>query len=72
MKKRLYDLPRTVEETHNNDYNPDLLFLWGANMDIQFLSEDSFSIAEYVTKYVLKSEKSHLDSYVPDESKSAF
>ena len=72
MKKRLYDLPRTADETNINDYNPDLLYLWGGNMDIQFLSEDSFSIAEYVTKYVLKGEKSHLDSFVCEDTASAF
>ena len=72
MKKRLYDLARTGDESYINDYNPELLLLWGGNMDIQFLSEDSFSIAEYVTKYVLKSEQSHLDSFVPDDSESAF
>ena len=72
MKKRLYDLPRTADETNINDYNPDLLYLWGGNMDIQFLSEDSFSIAEYVTKYVLKSETSHVDSFVCDDTASAF
>ena len=57
FKKRLYDLPRNSTETCINDYNPDLLLLWGGNMDIQFVSEHTYSISNYVTKYVTKSEK---------------
>ena len=32
------------------DYNPLLLMLWKANMDIQFVSEFSLAFAHYVTK----------------------
>ena len=34
--------------------------LWRANIDIQFVSEDSLALAHYVTGYVTKAEKSHL------------
>ena len=43
-----------------NDYNPLLLLLWQANIDIQFLSESSLALANYVTGYVTKAEKSHM------------
>ena len=73
MKKRLYDLARTDKESAINDYNPTLLLLWGASMDIQFLSENSFSIAEYITKYITKPEKSNLDLEFDEKSyRSAF
>ena len=41
-----------------NNYNPLLLMLWKANMDIQFIAESSLTIAQYVTGYVTKAEKS--------------
>ena len=42
-------------------------------MDIQFLSENSFSIAEYITKYITKPEKSNLDLEFDEKSyRSAF
>ena len=62
FKKRLYELPRNSNETWINDYNPDLLLLWGGNMDIQFVSEDTYSICNYVTKYIIKSEKSNIQN----------
>ena len=63
FKKRLYDLPRSSNETWINDYNPDLLLLlWGGNMDIQFVSEYTYSICNYVTKYITKSEKSNIEN----------
>eukprot|EP00116_Pleurobrachia_bachei_P000345 sb/3460607/ len=61
FKKRLYDLPRTTEERYINAYNPILLLLWGGNMDIQYIAENSFSIVGYVTKYMLKEEKSNIN-----------
>ena len=62
FKKRLYDLPRNINETWINDYNPDLLLLWGGNMDIQIVSEYTYSICNYVTKYITKSEKSNIEN----------
>ncbi len=40
---RLYDLPRVYnEERFINDYQPDLLWIWGGgNMDFQFVGEVS-------------------------------
>ena len=43
-----------------NDYNPILLLLWKANLDVQFVSENSLALAHYVTGYVTKAEKSHM------------
>ena len=59
-KAKIYCLPRTSEETRVNDYNPLLLMLWKANMDIQFVSESSLALAHYVTGYVTKAERSNM------------
>ena len=59
-RKKIYNLTRSFSETRVNDYNPVLLLLWKANIDIQFVSEDSLALAHYVTGYVTKAEKSHL------------
>ena len=73
FKKRLYDLPRKSNEECINDYNPDLLLFWGGNMDIQFVSEHSYFISNYVTKYVTKSEKSNLENLeFLDESQTPY
>ena len=47
------------KEVRVNDYNPLLLKLWRANMDLQYIAEKSLSLTEYVTGYVTKAEKSH-------------
>ena len=75
MRQRLYDLPRSEEERRINDYNGVLSFLWNGNMDIQFLSESSYSICEYVTKYICKPEEAQLKDLaagVKDGSKSVY
>ena len=59
-RHKIYNLARSFSETRVNDYNPALLLLWRANLDIQFVSEDSLALAHYVTGYVTKAEKSHL------------
>ena len=59
-KAKIYCLPRTKEETRVNDYNPLLLMLWKANMDIQFVAESSLALAHYVTGYVTKAERSNM------------
>ena len=59
-RNKIYNLARSFSETRVNDYNPVLLSLWRANIDIQFVSEDSLALAHYVTGYVTKAEKSHL------------
>ena len=47
-RKKVYNLPRTEKEERVNDYNPLLLLLWKANMDLQFTAEASLAIAHYV------------------------
>jgi ATP-dependent DNA helicase PIF1 len=39
QRKKIYNLRRTKQEERINDYNPLLLLLWKANMDIQFIGE---------------------------------
>ena len=75
MRKRLYDLARSEEERRINDYNDVLSFLWGANMDIQYLAESSHSISEYITKYITKPEEATLKDFkddLSDKSKSVY
>jgi len=43
-----------------NDYNPLLLMLWKANIDIQFVAESSLALAHYVSGYVTKAEHSNM------------
>ena len=59
-RKKIYLLPRAEQECRVNDYNPLLLLLWQANMDIQFTAESSLTLAHYVTGYVTKAEKSNM------------
>ena len=56
---KIYYLKRDEKEVRVNDYNPLLLKLWRANMDLQYIAEKSLSLTEYVTGYVTKAEKSH-------------
>lgn len=59
-RKKIYLLPCLEKETRVNDYNPLLLLLWRANMDIQFFAEKSLSLAYYVSGYVTKAERSNM------------
>lgn len=54
---KLYNLARTYEERWINDYNPVILLLWEANMDIQYIHETSQVLDRYITTYITKSEK---------------
>ena len=68
-KTRMYVLPLSENEIRVNNYNPILLLLWKANFDIQFISESSLALAQYVTGYITKAEKSHMQelwSEIPD------
>uniref|UniRef100_A0A1X7TTM4 Helitron helicase-like domain-containing protein n=1 Tax=Amphimedon queenslandica TaxID=400682 RepID=A0A1X7TTM4_AMPQE len=56
---KIYYLKRNEKEVRVNDYNPLLLKLWRANMDLHYIAERSLSLTEYVTGYVTKAEKSH-------------
>ena len=58
--RQMYRLPRSPQEIRINNYNPLLLMLWKANMDIQFIGESSLAVAQYVTGYVTKAEKSNM------------
>ena len=42
-----------------NDYNPLLLLLWKANVDIQFVAESSVALVHYISGNVTKAEKSN-------------
>ena len=59
-RSRIYQLKRSESETRVNDYNPLLLLLWKANIDIQFVAESSLALAHYVIGYVTKAEKSSM------------
>ena len=59
-QRQMYRLPRSPEEIRINNYNPFLLMLWKANMDIQYIGESSLAIAQYITGYVTKAEKSNM------------
>uniref|UniRef100_A0A1X7TSI8 Uncharacterized protein n=1 Tax=Amphimedon queenslandica TaxID=400682 RepID=A0A1X7TSI8_AMPQE len=59
-EKRIYILKRSKEEVRVNDYNPLLLFLWKANIDVSFTSECFLALADYVSGYVTKAERGHM------------
>ena len=59
-RSKIYQLARAESETRVNDYNPLLLLLWKANIDIQFVAESSLALAHYVSGYVTKAEKSNM------------
>ena len=45
-------LKRNPNEMHINSYNPDILRIWQANMDIQFIL-DAYACVMYVTSYMM-------------------
>ncbi len=45
-----------MSEININSYNPTLLLLWGANMDIQYFGENSLVLNRYISNYVTKIE----------------
>ena len=59
-RNKIYELQRSETEVRVNDYNPLLLYLWKANIDIQFVAESSLALAHYVSGYVTKAERSNL------------
>jgi len=50
-------MQRQVSETWINTYNPDVLHVRRANMDIQFIL-DPYACFMYIASYMLKSERS--------------
>ena len=61
-------LQRGLGEERVNDYNPLLLYLWKVNLDIQYVTDSSLALAHYVTAYVTKAEKSHMQELWEDVS----
>ena len=59
-RQRIYELARSESEVRDNDYNPLLLLLWQANMDIQFVAESSLTLSQDVMGYITKAEKSSM------------
>ena len=51
-RSRIYQLTRSESETRVNDYNPLLILLWKANIDIQFVAESSLALAHYVSQWL--------------------
>ena len=47
-------MPQSDVEVRVNHYNPPLLMLWKANIDIQYVAESSLALANYVSGYVKK------------------
>ena len=45
-EKKIYHVKRSEEEVRINDYNLQLLLLWQANIDVQFINEASLALAE--------------------------
>ena len=48
-------LKRSPKEIYTNNYNPEMLKAWNANMDIQ-IALDPYAVITYVVSYVLKDE----------------
>ena len=73
-RRKIYQLPRTDLEARVNDYNPLLLMLWKANVDVQYVAESSPALAHYVSGYVTKAEKSNLQDigHKVSENKSVY
>ena len=57
-----------------NDYNPLLLMLWKANIDVQFVAESSLALAHYVSGYVMKAERCNMQEIWQEvsENKSVY
>ena len=73
-RNRIYQLRRTESEVRVNDYNPLLLMLWKANIDVQFVAESSLALAHYVSGYVTKAERSNMQEIWQEvsENKSVY
>ena len=62
-RNRIYQLVRTGAETRVNDYNPLLLMLWKANIDIQFVAEASLPETTTLAKNKKSSCRKQLSSH---------
>ena len=68
-RDKIYELVRSETEVRVNDYNPLLLYLWKANIDIQFVAESSLALAHCVSGYVTKAERSNLQDIWEDSGR---
>ena len=59
-RNKIYQLARTESEVRVNDYNPLLLMLWKANIDIQFVAESSLALAHLLVGMSLRLKKSSM------------
>ena len=50
-------MQRTPQDSWINTYNPDIIRVWKANMDLQYIL-DPYACVMYIASYMLKSEKS--------------
>lgn len=66
---RIVEMERPANCKFVNNYNPNILKHWQANMDIQFIT--SQSIIAYIAKYSCKSEPDSLSSIVGNAIKEA-
>ena len=48
-------LKRDIKDRYVNNYNPEMLYAWNANMDIQ-LALDPYAVITYIVNYVNKDE----------------
>lgn len=55
-KKTSVTLKRQVQDVWINQYNPDLLRCWNANIDIQYIV-DAYSCVVYIISYISKAER---------------
>ena len=54
---KIYYPKREENEVRVNDYNLLLLMLWRANMDLQYISETSLALTEYVSVDTLQKQR---------------
>ena len=59
MKSVQVVLQRDISEIYSNNYNPDWLELWDANMDLAPV-KDFFGVITYITEYAFKPEPQEL------------
>ncbi|VDI36705.1 Hypothetical predicted protein [Mytilus galloprovincialis] len=55
-KRSSVTMKRTPSDLWTNQYNPDLLRCWNANMDLQFIT-DAYSCVMYIISYISKAER---------------
>lgn len=62
-KTKFYSVKRRKgDEQYINEYSPEILLCWRANIDLQYLSSDMLDIVNYVTGYATKGETAKSES----------